>query len=262
MNVRTSLSGAGAKRTTATFKKFIGGFSGWDKIEDTYNNGCHDADDQEIFLVLFKTMGRIMECADLKLSNIDLDKDPNQIYIHGMKLEKQKEIIYLTDDEGNPLIENGRRKFSFESIEGFRNFYIPKFEPLNNVFVEMIKEKKDYMLDYNKKNKTNYTDAYLLQNSNNSDGGKWKYHQMYYKICKIGVPAEGFGGNGWNKRKGEWWAHRIRSERACSVLLDWGYDLVKLQKFGGWTSSDMPQQYIDVSPEQIKVEKAPDVWTR
>ena len=248
------------KRTTKTFKEKYHGFAGWDKIEETYYNGCHDADDQAIFLTCFKTMGRAMECGELKLSNFDLDKDPDQIFVKGMKLEKQKDVIYLEDKDGNPLLnEQGKKKFVFESRKSTRSFYIPKFEPLSDEFAEMITDKRTALKEYNEKHDTEFSDLYLLQSDN---GEKWKYHQMYYKVCKIGVPEEGFGGNGWCHRKGEWWMHRIRSEKCCQLVVDYKFDLFKLQKYGSWSTPDMALEYMDMTPEQTKVDKVPEKWWR
>lgn len=241
---RISLTGAGSKRTTQTFKQFVGGFSSWNKIIDAYLHGCNDWYAQAIFLTEFKTMGRAMECASLQRRNFDLEQFKDQIYVKGMNVEKQKEAIYLTDDKGNPLLKNGKQKYTFESIEATRNFYIPKFEPLTKGFIkaiELAENDNDYIL----------TNPY---------GEPYKYHQMYYKVCGIGVPQNGFGGTGWNKRKGEWWQHRIRSERACELVLDYKYDLFKLMAYGGWRSSEMPLEYIGITPAQLMVTEPPKVW--
>ena len=258
---RTGLTGGGPKRTTETFKKFVGGFSGWKKIVDVFFNGCDDWTTQAIFLTEFKTMGRAMECASLKLSNIDLDKykDQQQIYIHGMKVEKQKIKIDLLDKDGKPLIKNGKTSYTFESIDSTRNFFIPTFEGLNKEFLEIIENTKTLQEMKNKLKKPNELkiDMNLLTDEY---GQEYKYHQMYYKVCKIGVPSEGFGGNGWCHRKGEWWQHRIRSERACELVLDYSYDVFKLQAFGGWSSPDMPFEYIGITPAQLMVTKPPKVW--
>jgi hypothetical protein len=226
------------RRSTKTFKNQYGGFCGWHKIYNTLNT-ITDFYTWWLFAIAFKTGARAMEIPSLKRGMISTTQFEGQVYIHGMKVEKQKERVLLVDSQGDPLFkEDGKREFRFQSKEGFRNFLFPAWEPLSKEFVEFVDKNE------------NDNDVLIPMS----------YNQMYYRMCKVGVPQVGFGGNGWNTRKGEFWLHRLRSERACQLVVDYSYDVFRLQRFFGWSSPDMPFEYIQMNPKDLIVTKPPAKW--
>jgi integrase len=235
--VRTGLTGKGPRRTTDTFKQYVGGFSGWKKIYDTLNS-VNDNDTYNIFLGLIKFGCRAMELPTLKKRQINFNYSKTQIMVQGMLVEKQKEIMYLVDTEGKPLYENGKRKYEFKSKKSYRTFPIRKDEPLSKElgdYVSKFKDDEDQIFPYN------------------------NYNNMYYKIAKIGmILPPGIRATRWNDFKGPWWCHRIRSERACQLIRDLRYDTFRLQRWFGWTSSDMPEVYSTVMPTDLIEEKMVD----
>jgi integrase len=220
------------KRTTKYFKQHFGGFYGWEKIRDILTH-LQDKDARIIMLGLLKTGCRAMELPRLKRSQVDLEYSPTQIMIRGMYVEKQKEAIVLVDEKGDALMKNGKKMFRFEGKEGFRNFPFPKKEPMSDLFMEYVKTKKPDEILFN-----------------------YNYDKIYHKICTIQMKPIPLGVSSarWNEFKGPWWCHRIRSERACQLIKEYRYDTIRLMKWFGWSSSQMPQVYADISPEDLMVD--------
>jgi integrase len=227
---RGGLTGKGPRRTTDTFKQYVGGFSGWKKIADAMLH--NDPETYAIFLGLFKFGCRAMELPTLRKRQIDFDFDDESIMVRGMYVEKQKETIFLVDEKGEPLYKNGKRMFRFEGKAGFRSFPIRKDEHFTyelKQYVDRFKDDESILFPYT-------------------------YNQMYYKICKIGmVIPPGVRATRWNEFKGPWWLHRIRSERACQLIKNLHYDTFSLQKWFGWSSSQMPETYATISPLDLLV---------
>jgi hypothetical protein len=84
----------------------------------------------------------------------------------------------------------------------------------------------------------------------------YNYDKIYHKICTIQMKPipPGVSSARWNEYKGPWWCHRIRSERACQLIKEYRFDTIRLMKWFGWSSSQMPQVYADISPEDLMVE--------
>jgi integrase len=221
------------RRNTDYFKATVGGFSGYPRIKQAFNNAKTNRA-KSIFLGLFLTGSRAMELPKLKRSQIDLDYDEDNIFIRGLYVEKQKKVIFIKDDEGNDVLKHGRKTFTFESKEGYRSFPIRKDLPenLSEIFINFIKGYK---------NPTSIIYPFT-------------YNQIYSDICRIesnqppNTPTKD-----WWKYKGEWYPHRLRSERCCSLIKSHGYDTMRLQKYFGWSSPDMPNVYGDIQAEDLVV---------
>ena len=55
----------------------------------------------------------------------------------------------------------------------------------------------------------------------------------------------------WTYYKGPWWPHRIRAERACQLIRDYKYDIFRLKKWFGWSTTKMPELYGDIVPMDL-----------
>jgi len=220
-----------ARRDTDFFKQHYGGFCGWQSLADTFRT-MEDMHTKIIFMGLFKLGCRAMELPTLTKRQVDVDFSPTQIMIRGMYVEKQKDRIALVDNEGNPLLnEDGKKTYTFVSKEGYRTFPIRKKEPLSAElirYVNTFENDNDILFPY-------------------------KYGKMYYKVAMVG--AEEGSRDEWYKHKGEWWAHRLRSERACQLIRDYRYDTFRLKRFFGWASDSMPSVYSDIMPMDLVVEE-------
>jgi integrase len=225
------------RRNTETFKQYYGGFCGWKKFEETLKNDVHSLKTKQIMMGLMKFGCRVMELPRLTKRQINIDFSPTQIMVQGMYVEKQKEALYLVDTDGKPLLENGRKLFRYESKAGYRTFPIRKDEPLSDELI-----------------------AYVNSFKNDSDTlFPYSYGQMRYRIWQVGmVLPEGVSKTQWAKYHGPWWCHRIRSERACQLIKEYGYDTFRLKKWFGWSSSQMPDVYSDIMPTDLISEKPVD----
>lgn len=222
------------RRNTDYFKATVGGFSGYARIKQAYNNAkTHRA--KAIFLGLFLTGCRAMELPLLKRSQIDLDYSEENFFIRRLYVEKQKKVIFIKDDDGNDVLKNGRKTFHFESKEGYRSFPIRKGMPekLTDLFIDLIEREKN-------PNKVIFP---------------YSYNVIYSDICMIeSSQPPNSPKRDWWKYKGEWYPHRLRSERCCSLIKSHGYNTMKLQKYFGWSSPDMPNVYSDIQAEDLVVE--------
>ena len=48
-----------------------------------------------------------------------------------------------------------------------------------------------------------------------------------------------------------WWCHRIRSERATQLVVEYGFNIVELMKFFNWSRPDVAVEYVRLSTEDI-----------
>jgi len=49
-----------------------------------------------------------------------------------------------------------------------------------------------------------------------------------------------------------WWCHRIRSERATQLHLDYGYEVPELMKFFNWSEPKEALEYVKLDPQDLK----------
>ena len=56
----------------------------------------------------------------------------------------------------------------------------------------------------------------------------------------------------WIKRTDPaWWLHRIRSERATQLVIEYGFGVADLMKFFDWSRAETAMQYVRLSVEDI-----------
>ena len=214
------MPGDGKRTISKTFHS-LGGFCGWNKIRDTVASisepeiGC-------IFNGIFVLGCRAMELPLLRRSQVDLESSDKWIRVRGMYVLKQKEVMYLNDENGDPLLrEDGKRKYTFKSIDGYRTFPIRWDFPLAEDFVDHVEKFSGDEIMY-----------------------PYTYNQIYYRIAQIGMKLPpGVSRADWTYHKGEWWPHRIRGERACQLIQNRRFDIFRLKGWFGWASDDMPSTY-------------------
>jgi len=217
----------GRNRTIKDTFRSMGGFCGWDVIEDTYNN-IANSETKQIFNGIFELGCRAMELPLLTRGQVDLDSSDTWIRIRAMYVLKQKEILYLENSDGSPMLgADGKRKYTFNSIPGYRSFPIRKDNPLAQPFIDYVKKFP------NKSKSDRETILY-----------PYTYNQIYYRIATIGMELpEWESSANWTYYKGPWWPHRLRGERACQLIRDLRFDLFRLMGWFGWSSEDMPVMY-------------------
>ena len=72
---------------------------------------------------------------------------------------------------------------------------------------------------------------------------EYGYDWMYKKIRNIN--------KGEGDTHGDWWCHRIRAEKASSLVIDHGFDVFSLMSFFGWKRTEMPIFYVRLSPQDL-----------
>jgi integrase len=218
------------RRNTDSFKAEIGGFSGYPRIIQAYENSKINLGDIA-FLGLFVLGCRANELPTLKRSQIDLGYSKENIFIKGMAVEKHKDVIWLKNPDGSPQKDGDRKLFKFKSKKGFRSFPLRKDEPMVDVFIKYIEQ-------YN-------PNQYVFP---------LKYNQIYQNICMIeNTMNDDTPKRNWVYYKGEWYPHRLRSERCCCLIKSFGYNTERLKKFFGWDSEKTANTYSDIQAEDLAV---------
>lgn len=49
-----------------------------------------------------------------------------------------------------------------------------------------------------------------------------------------------------------WWCHRIRSERATQLHVEYGYEVPELMKFFNWSEAKEALEYVKLDPQDLK----------
>ena len=105
------------KRTISKTFRSMGGFCGWNKIEDTHDS-IAEPETRQIFNGIYELGCRAMELPLLTRGQVDLTSSDTWIRIRGMYVLKQKEVLYLQNTDGTPLLRaDGKKKYTFNSIE-------------------------------------------------------------------------------------------------------------------------------------------------
>jgi len=209
------------RRTIIVTFKSYGGFCGWNKILKTLKS-ISEPDIREIYRGIFLLGCRASELPLLRRDQVDLESSKTQIRIRGMNVLKQKDVVFLFDEFGDPILRpDGKRKYTFKSKDGYRTFPIRKDTPLSEDFMKYV---------------DNFSDDEILY--------PYSYNQIYYRIAQIEMKIpKGVRRSNWTYYRGPWWPHRIRGERACQLIRDQRYDLFRLMGWFGWTSQKMPTDY-------------------
>jgi len=223
------LVGRNKRTIERTFKKEYGGFCGWKHVQETTDH-IKNEDSLNIYVGLLQTGARAMELPSITRRQVDLEYSDSIIMINSMKVEKQRERINLFNDDGSPMLDReGKRVYQMKSVESERSFPIRRDNPLAGNFVEYIEKFDDMDILY-----------------------PFTYNQIYYRIGLIDTNLpRGYYKEGWSKHKGPWWPHRIRAERACQLIRDYKYDLFRLKKWFGWSTSYMPELYGGIVPQDL-----------
>jgi len=219
------------RRNIDFFKATVGGFSGWKTLEEAMQS-ADNTRAKIVFLGLLKTGCRASELSMLTRGQVDLDFSDENIQIRGMFVEKQKTRIALKGKDNKPLIVDGKIKYTYKSKPAWRTFYIRKDEPMSHYFIDYVSRyrgAKDILFPFNR-------------------------FQIYYSICNIGstLPA-GAPKSLWWQYRGEWYPHRLRSERCCSLIKDFNMDSTRLKTWFGWASEDMPNEYGTIQAKDLIV---------
>ena len=81
------------------------------------------------------------------------------------------------------------------------------------------------------------------------------YNQIYYRVAQVEAPEfkkpNGSTRTDWSKHKGSWWPHRIRAERACQLIRDYGFTTYALKRWFGWRTDQMPGFYGELTNEDV-----------
>jgi len=229
------------RRNLAQFKATFAGFRSFDELERTYRR-IESNRTKLIFLTLFKTGCRAMECTKLTKENFELDYSPENVLVKGCPVSKQREKIWLVDADGKPLFDDGKKQYEFKSKAEFRNFTIRKDEPLSSEWIEAIRRIPD-----------KDSEKPLLP---------YSHSQLYYSLALVDskLPPN-TPRRQWYHFKGKYYPHLMRSLRATSLVQFYGFDVLKLQRWFSWKSSDIPSRYVGMSVEDITVTGKID-WKR
>ena len=168
---------------------------------------------------------------------MDLESSDTWIRIRGMYVLKQKEILYLMDEKGEPLLRtDGKRKYTFKSKAGYRTFPIRWDFPLAKDFVKYVERFSGDEVMY-----------------------PYTYNQIYYRIAQIGMKLPpGVSRADGAYHMGPWWPHRLRAERACQLIRDMRYDVFRLMGWFGWSSQDMPLEYGSIQGAGLEEDRRVD----
>jgi len=232
----------GEKRTISKTFRSMGGFCGWYNIEESYNS-IAEPETKQIFNGIFELGCRAMELPLLTRGQVDLVSSDTWIRIRGMYVLKQIEILYLENSDGTPMLRaDGKRKYTFNSIDGYRTFPIRKDNPLARVFSEYVKKFP------NKSRSDRETILY-----------PYTYGQIYYRIATIDMKLPEWETRAnWTYYKGPWWPHRLRGEKACQLIRDLRFDAFRLMGWFGWTSKDMPVEYGTIQGAALEEDREVD----
>jgi len=219
-------SGEDRRTIIKTFQS-LGGFCGWPYMLETQNS-IAEPETKQVFNGLGILGCRRMELPLLTRGQVDLDSSDDWIRIRAMYVEKQKKSIDMFHDDGtNILRPDGKNKYTFESIAGWRTFSIDRKNPLAEVFIK-------------------YVETFPNKTDKDKDTILYPYtgNQIYYRICTIGMKLpEGVNRSQWAYYMGEWWPHRMRAERACQLIQDRRFDIFRLLSWFGWKSQKMALLY-------------------
>lgn len=206
------------------------GFCGWPKLEKTLRK-IEREETRNLFVGTFILGARAMELPSLTKNNVELDYDDLNIMIRSMLVEKQRNKVYLKDEDDNYILNaNNSRKFKLVSKKEYRTFPVRNDSPFAEHFINYVESLEN-------------DDAVLYP---------FTRSQISYRLYLIGVHLpQGYSRLGWwyyAREYGEWWPHRIRAERACQLRRELRYDTQDLMEWFGWKTADMPILYGKMEP--------------
>ncbi len=205
-------------------KKFCGWKALLAMIEEVKNKDRYSLNDYyycserdaSLIATTFETGGRISEVLQLKSEMFKIDDAWVQV---DMPLLKRYRKHRKRDKE------SGKTITTTKPIQSTRKFVFPRREPLAEFVVQWVWEREDYLFPSFRKSKLPYLSPV----------------RAYQIIVELG------------ERIGlDMWPHRLRSERASQLAIEYKWDLEKLLRFFQWKSSDMAMRYAHKSVDDMK----------
>lgn len=218
-------------------------FCGWPALQD-FIKQCNSTFTVGLFSILFETGCRVSEVLQL---TPEMFKDRGDyVRVEGAPVLKKNHLkskgkipdylrmilepIQITrlEDYLNEIWEREKKAQRF--IPVFRDIPIPKHEKLVPTMMGYVRDRAD---SYSKD-----TSLFL-----NDLTGKPYSRISAYRFIADTNPY--------------WWPHRVRSERATQLRVDYGYDVLDLMKFFNWSSPDMATRYVrlDIGDIEKKMDR-------
>lgn len=145
-------------------------------------------------------------------------------------------VAYETGGRANEVLSLKPEQFQVDKKQGV--------VVINRMMVEKLRNKGDRTFPI--KLGSPYTTT-VMELVNKTKKGEplfeFGYDWMYNKIRNINKEE--------NDTHGDWWCHRIRAEKASSLVIDYGFDVFSLMKFFGWKRMDIPAFYVRLSPQDL-----------
>jgi len=188
-------------------KRDVISFCGWDFLIKIMK-ACPTKFHQALIAALFETGGRVSEVIKLKKRHFDLKTHPKLIIVRNMPLLKRFEKIRRVK-HGNSV------KWVTKKVEAYRTFPIRKDEPLVPYLLRYISDKRENQLLFP------YSRVRVYQ-----------IVRQVGKILNCPVP---------NARihSSQLYPHFFRSQRACQLVDDYGFDIFELDRFFGWQKREL-----------------------
>jgi integrase len=117
---------------------------------------------------------------------------------------------------------------------------------VNRMLVEKLRDVEDKSRTFPVLLSSPYTKV-MMEAVNDTEMGErifpYGRHWMYKKFCAIDR-EEG-------EKHGPWWIHRVRAEKATSLVLDHGFGVLELMKFFNMQKTETPTFYAKLSPQDL-----------
>lgn len=187
-------------------KRDVKSFCGWDFLLRFIKKT--PAHHRRLISAVFETGGRISAVLTLTKEHFDLSTSPELVIVRNMKLIKRYEVVKKIADTSRASGFRWKTKL----LDEYRTFPIRKDEPLVPYLLEDLKRPGPLF-------RFTRTAAYLLM-------------RRIGKRLNEQVP---------NARihSSQLYPHFFRSERACQLVDDYGFDITELDHFFGWRSGSM-----------------------
>ena len=211
--------------TRRSCKNDLKRFCGWNVLEHVVKHS--DFETGMFFLTGFLSGGRANEILMLTKDNFEVKE--NWIDVIGMVVMKKFKRIktLLNYDWEEDMIPNEWWEFDpievtiIKKVALTRNFAIWRDEPLTQNLV-------DYLETLNKGEKL----------------FKFKYDNAYRLITNIQKQK--------GQKSGPWFPHKLRGERATQLVVEYDFDVIKLQSFFAWEDPETPLDYVRLGVAGIK----------
>jgi hypothetical protein len=195
----------------------------------------------QIALTLFTTGSRATEAYEIKRSMIDLYSDPDNVWIRGQMVEKQRTVEVIKDIRGKPLLLDGKKQFTYMPKSETRSYPLFRSEPTTKQFVKLIEFKDEQGIK---------PDDRILP---------YDRRAQYYRLSLVGAKSRGLEHlHDWNQpqyRSGLW-SHLYRSLKATSLIATYQQyqsNIPLLMAYFGWSTDEMALRYIKITPDRLAI---------